>query len=158
MNSKAIILTTIILALLVFNGSFYAPVAGETEADARIAITNAENLIINCYLAALEAEKSGANITQLLNTLNNAGLLLSKANLAYKNGNFTLAIDLANQTQTSLNGFADWAQTVKETGIEQTRWGFIINIVAPIVGLVTVVLDSFIVWSLLKKKYGSGDI
>jgi hypothetical protein len=152
-NCKSIFLVALLLILLILSG--HSQVLAADELEAREAIANAENLVRNCYNASLEAEKSGANITQLVNALNEAGMFLSRASLAYDNGNFTSAVDFATQTQARLNGFVEWAQSIKEMGLEQTRRDFLISIVAPIAGSVAIIFGSFIVWFFLKRRYGS---
>jgi hypothetical protein len=155
MKNRSILLTALMVALLASSGSFHASAAGETKAVARTAIAEAENLVLSCYEVTLEAEKSGTNITRFSNALNDAGILLSMANLAYENGSFTSAVYFANQTRKSLEGFINRVQTAKETSLQQNRWDFMINIAAPIIGSMAVVVGSFIVWSFLKKKLGS---
>ena len=54
----------------------------------------------------LKRQKSaGANISQLMIKLNNAGSLLSRSELAYSNGDFASASSLAVQSQNELAGF-----------------------------------------------------
>jgi hypothetical protein len=143
----------LLLIFIIFKAPSQASAADELEA--KEAITNTENLLLNCYNASLEAEKAGANITQLLTILNEAGTFLSKAELAYKNGNFTSAVEFTNQTQTRLNGFADLARSAREMGLQQTYWDFMIYIVASIAGSIAIIFGSLIVWFFLKRRYGS---
>jgi hypothetical protein len=143
----------LLLIFIIFKAPSQASAADELEA--KEAITNTENLLLNCYNASLEAEKAGANITQLLTILNEAGTFLSKAELAYKNGNFTLAVEFTNQTQTRLNGFADLARSAREMGLQQTYRDFMIYIVASIAGSIAIIFGSLIVWFFLKRRYGS---
>lgn len=55
------------------------------QADAETAISSAQATLLNCYNAAKQAEAAGANITVLVDALNEAGALLSQAELAYDN-------------------------------------------------------------------------
>jgi hypothetical protein len=124
-----------------------------TEADAESAIVAAENRIADCYRTALDAEKAGANVTSLLSTLNEAGELLSKANLVYSMGDFDSAHDFAVQSQEKLNGFDVKTGALKESAMHARYWDFMVNVLGSIVGTVVVVCGGFVVWVLLKRRY-----
>jgi hypothetical protein len=53
-------------------------------------MVQADQTIKDCYLAVATADKAGGNVTDLLSTLQYAGMLLSKANLAFERGDFEL--------------------------------------------------------------------
>ena len=55
---------------------------GASEADATAAVASADQRVNVCYSAVADAEKAGANVSGLLVTLNDAGVLLSEAHLA----------------------------------------------------------------------------
>jgi hypothetical protein len=124
-----------------------------TEADARSAIVAAENRIADCYRAAADAEKAGANITGLLSTLNEAGELLAKANLAYTMGDFVSAHDSAVQSQAKLDGFVPEADALRESAMKAGYSDFMVNVLGSIVGTVVVICGGFFVWVLLKRRY-----
>jgi competence protein ComGC len=149
-----IFLISLMLVPFVANNSHNALALNETGADAKTAIAEAQEVIINCYAAALDAENSGANITQLLSAPNEAGMFLSKANLAYSEGNFSSAVYFANLARTQLDGFLNLAQTLKEKGIQQRNQDFIINIVGSIAGSGVTICGGLAVFFLLRRKYG----
>jgi hypothetical protein len=146
---KTLVAVVILLLLVVIIPS---PVwAGEE--DATTAISSAKNEILNCYKAAKEAEVAGANIAVLVGPLNEAGSLLSQAELAYAANDFDVAFNFAVRSQNSLNGFIAEATTLQETAIQHRNQDFLINFVGSIVGTVAVILVGFAVWFFLKKKY-----
>jgi len=146
-----VFLAVLMLAFFTMSAPFC--VFASTEADARSAIVAAENEVVDCYRAVLDAEKTGANVTDLTSTLNEAGGLLSKANLAYSMDNFTSARNFALQSQAKLNGFVAEADALKETAMQERYWDFMVNVVGSAVGAVAVVVGGFAVWNFLKRKY-----
>jgi hypothetical protein len=123
------------------------------ESDAGSAIVVAEGRIVVCYRAVADADAAGANTTVLLAVLDEAGWLLSRANLAYEMGDFGSALDFANQSQERLNDFVAQADASRETAIQQRYWNFMVHVVGSIVGAIGVVCGGFFVWFFLKRRY-----
>ena len=113
-----------------------------------------KTILIQCYNAARAAESAGANISQLTLRLNNAGLLLSTAQLAYSKGDFGLASSLAIQSQNELDTFILDANSLQALAAQSRTFDFLLNIVGSIAGTVAVLAGSFVVWRFFKRKYG----
>jgi hypothetical protein len=144
---------TVIVCLFFIIASFTVTSAEQnTLARARFAIVNAQAQIANCYTAALAAENTGANISQLTLTLNSAGVLLSNAEHAYATGDSEEAQRLATQSQDLLINFISEASTLEDSAKQATSLDFLINVVGSVVGTIVVIIGSIIVWVLLKKK------
>jgi uncharacterized membrane protein len=146
--------TPIVLAiiLLLFATVIALPVSAEQE-GASTAIYSAKNTIEKCYEVAKEAEAACANITGIIATLNEAGELLSQAELAYAASDFDAARNLAVQSQNTLNNFIGEANTLKETALQQQNQDFLIDVLGSIIGTFAVIFAGGVVWLLLKKKY-----
>ena len=142
---------TLSIILMLFVTVLASPVWAE-QSSAGTAISSAQNTILNCYNAAKEAEAAGANITAIVATLNEAGSLLSQAELAYAANDFGATVNLAVQSQTVLNGFVGEANTLKETALQQQNQDFLINVVGSIIGAFAVIVAGGVVWLLLKRK------
>lgn len=125
-----------------------------SESDAKSAIVAAEEKIVVCYQAVAEADKAGANVTALLAVMNEAGWLLSKAKLAYQTGDFESATNFASLSQERLSGFVEEADGLRGTALQQRYWDFMVNVVGSTMGTVAVIGGSFVVWRLLKRRYG----
>lgn len=123
-----------------------------TQTDAASAIASSQTLLVNCYNAAKAAEAAGANITVLQVALNDAGGSLSNAELAYSNGDYSSAVNYANQAQSALSNFISEANALKASGEHQQSQGLVI-FVGSIVGALVVVGAGYVVWLRLKKKY-----
>jgi hypothetical protein len=149
--SKSIVLLLVLFLLLV-TGCLPAFVrADQSSASSELASTQSK--LVECFNAAGAAEAAGANISELTNTLNVAGSLFSQAELAYSSGNFSGAEALAVQSQNELGNFVSTASSLQSAAAQKQNTDFYLNFVAPIVGAVAVIVGSFAVWSLLKRKY-----
>ncbi|MEM2971675.1 MAG: hypothetical protein QW270_04555 [Candidatus Bathyarchaeia archaeon] len=137
--------------LLVFTFFHFCPVLGYTEAEAKTAIEKAESEILSCYMAVFEAEKAGANVSEPLTVLNEAGWLLSQAKQAYNTTKFDSAFTFANESRTKLNGFMDWTGELKRNAEQASHWDFMVNFVGSSVGAICVVVGGFTLWTFLKR-------
>jgi hypothetical protein len=121
--------------------------------DAASEISVAEYRVKVCYEAAADAAQAGANVTHLLEVLDDAGTLLSKAQLVYKTDPYG-AQQLARQCQQKLNGFEAQASSLGDAASNQHYWDFTVNVVGSIVGAFAVIACSFVVWTMLKRRSG----
>jgi hypothetical protein len=124
-----------------------------SESDASSAIVQADQRIEVCYSVAADAENAGANVTGLLSVLDDAGLLLSKAKLAFQNGDFDSAYSLAVQSNSTLIGFESLAGSLKNTAEQQARVDFWVDFVGSAVGTFAVIFGGVLLWFYLKRRY-----
>ena len=124
------------------------------ESQARSAIVEADQMIKDSYLAVAPADKARGNISDMLSVLQDAGMLLSRADLALERGDFDSAYNLAVQSKARLDGFIAEANSVKDTAEHSGFMDFMINMVGSSVGTVGVVVGSFAVWFWLNRRYG----
>jgi hypothetical protein len=123
-----------------------------SESDAGSAIAQAEQRIEVCYSAALDAEKAGANVTDLLSVLDGAGMSLSEARVDFQNASFDSAYNLAVQSNSTLNGFEVQAFSLRDAAAQQRYVDFAVNVVGSTVGTVTVIVVGLLVWFGVKKR------
>jgi hypothetical protein len=123
------------------------------QTDAAAAIASAKEQIVTCYQAARDAEGAGANITSLTVILNDAGSLLSQAELAYSMNDSDAARDFAVQSLDKLGNFVSEANALKDTAMQQRSQDFMINVVGSIVGTFAVLGAGAATWSFLRKRY-----
>ena len=152
MNARARLVVCAVLFLVLT--VFLAPSVFGDETEASSAISSAKQQIVTCFDAASKAEDVGANISSLNGRLNSAGLLLSDAELAFSNGDFDVARDLAVQSSGELDGFVSEATALAVAAYQQWTRDFLISVVAPVAGVIIVLIVSFAVWSFLKERYG----
>ena len=142
----------LVLSLLFVTGFLPASVRAD-QSSASSVLASTESKLVECFNAAKAAEAAGANISELTSTLNVAGSLFSQAEFAYSSGNFSGAETLAVQSQNELSNFVSTASSLQSAAAEKQNLDFYLNFVGPIVGAVAVIVGSFAVWVLLKRKY-----
>jgi hypothetical protein len=147
-KSAVALVVTLLLLVAIVPSPVWA-----NQADAATAISSAKNTILNCYNAAKQAEAAGANITAIVVILNEAGLQLSQAELAYATNDFDTALNLAIQSQNTLKSSIDEANTLRETATQQQNQDFLVNVVGSVIGTFVVIIAGFAAWLLLKRKY-----
>ncbi len=140
--------------LLIFARHAGSYTLGASEGDAESAISEANEKIVVCYAAAAAADEAGANVTALAVALDEAGELLSRARLSFEQGDFDSAIILADQIKGDLNDFAAQAEALTESAILERFLSLFTTVVGSVIGIVVVVLSSYGVWLLIKRRYG----
>jgi len=138
--------------VLLFTAVF-APLVFADQAGAASAIASAKQEIVSCFEAARAAEAAGVNISGLTAVLNDAGALLSDAELAYSKGDFDVAQGLAVQCREGLVDFVSEANKLTVDAAEAKTNDFLINVAGSSAGVVVVLAVSVWVWFFVKKRY-----
>lgn len=120
--------------------------------EALLAINEANGKLRTAYEGVFKAERAGANVSGLLVVLNEAGWFLSRAKLAYSQGDFDSAVVYANECRSMLEGFTDQADALRRSAEAAGRWDFMVNFVGSAVGAVCVLVGGFAVWVFLKRR------
>lgn len=146
-------LSKIIMAIsLLSTILFISPAACSSQSEAESQILLAEEEVFNCYWAVYEAEKAGADVSELLKRLNEAAWLLSQAKHAYNLEEYDLALSLANQSLAKLTSFVDKAISLKLSAERARFFDFMVNFVGSAVGAVAILVGGYGVWFYLKKR------
>lgn len=144
------LITIFVFAALVFVSP---TLASSTQEAASLVITNAEETIVAAYKAVLEAEQTGGNVTGLLTRLNEAGESLATARMFYRNGDYDNAIRFADSCRNIGEGVKSSAYELKDLAWNEEVQRMSFTMFGSISGIISVVLGSFWVWHLLKKRY-----
>lgn len=140
------------VTLFTFTAAFYTrQVFCLSRAEAEIAIQSAESELLKCYNAVYEAEEAGANVSSLLGVLNEACWLLSKAKIAFNDGDFDSACGNASECIRRLEGITSQANSLKLEAEQASRMDFLINYVGSAVGSIAVVVGGYTIWLFLKR-------
>lgn len=123
-----------------------------SSGDAQLFISDAETKVIACYMALVDAERDGANVTELAGVLNKAGWLLSKAKLAHINDNYEDAIKYAEECLLMLEGFMNKAETLRREAGESRRSDFMLNYVGSGVGALCIAIGGYAIWFYLTRR------
>lgn len=148
MQFSKILVVMLLLSATLFVSS--AACSSQSEAESQIRL--AEGEVLNCYRAVYEAEKVGANVSDLLNSLNDAGWLLSQARHAYNFGDYDLAFSFASQSLTKLTGLIDKANGLRMDAEHARFSDFTVNIVCSTVGAAAILVGGYGAWFFLKRR------
>lgn len=138
-----------IIALVAFSVS---PALCYGDDEARAAVETAEGEVLSCYRAVADAQAAGANVSDLLGILNEAGWLLSKAKLAYSQDDFNSTVVYAEECLSLLGNFVEQAEGLRQDAEAANRWDFMVNFVGSGVGAVCVVVGGFALLTFLKRR------
>lgn len=140
-----------LLNVLTVSGAISSVMAADaSEAEIQIELARAE--VILSYEATARAEAAGANVSALLEALNQAGLFLSEAELAYAQERYDTALGSADQSISKLDGISDEAARLEAVALDARAMDFMVNVVGSVLATVCVVAGSFVLWQLLKKR------
>ena len=115
-------------------------------------VTNAKQQIMNCYEITIKAEVSGANISALTDSLNEALFSLSKAESAIQNGNFIQADIRIKDTLTLIEQINQQATQLLANAVQKNNDEFIFKTILPIIAVALVFFVSLTLWKFSRKK------
>ncbi len=117
------------------------------------ALQNAEQTVGQAYDAVLAAQKAGANVTSLVNSLNGVAILLGQAENEYRVGDSAAAsadaasaVTVALQVMVAAQSAAGQARASAETAL----WS---NLALAVVGSIVFLLVLLFVWRWFKRRY-----
>lgn len=139
--------------LFILTISVFALVCAADSDEAALTIERAEDVVVSSYQVALEAESAGANVSILLDRLNEAGELLAKARVSYRVGDFDGAVRFAELSEEIGENVRVDTLRVKDLAVYKTVNRFWWTLVRSIVGVAIVVILSFFGWLIFKGRY-----
>jgi hypothetical protein len=101
----------------IFHDTSY--VSGTDEASLRIG--EADEAVRRAFEAVLEAEKAGTNVSGPIAKLDEAGGLLTEAEIAYRNGSLSEAVVNANSSFLIAESVRDEALSLKNSTLEHAQ-------------------------------------
>ena len=128
----------------------------ETQYAAVPGLGDTEEVVTLAYQAVLRAEQAGANVSELLDRLNEATSLLAQAQVAYRIGHFEEATSLASLSRNIGVGVRNDALTLRRSASSESYQSELFTVIASVGGVVLVIVGTIGAWKLLKKRYGHG--
>ena len=142
-----------VVFILVFSWFARACFAVE-KADAEEALIDAENILSSAYVAVLEVEKSGGNVSGLLMKLDSGGNFLAEAQTCYRNGDFDGAVYYADLSRArNVTGLIEEAGQLKVLAVSGYNERLFQTMAASGVAVVVIVLGSVVGWLIFKRRY-----
>jgi hypothetical protein len=121
--------------------------------EAGEALRSAETDFASAFTAVSQAEKTGANVTVLIDRLNVANNLLSEGYVSYWNGDYETANSLATTCKETLAGIADEANQLRISAERFLGSKALLTAVFSGIGLIILFVLGFLGWGLLKRSY-----
>jgi CHASE3 domain sensor protein len=150
-NKHFIIILFVILTLSVcFLNVQQATAQTDTTTSKLLAANTAVNQAFN---AVLDAEKAGANVTDLLAQLNTAQGILAQADNSYRVGDTNTATTQATSVISIAQQVTLDAQNTNQTAIVSSQNGFWSTIALTVIGVFVFVLVLFLVWRRFRRNY-----
>ncbi len=147
-------LLVVLMFLSVFVFPFFAfEVSASSEDAAASAVGQAEEVLASAYEAVLGAEQARAEVTGLLASLNEAGELLAKAQVAFKLGDFDEAAVSAGLCSEICEGVRVEADELRGEAYGSRVMDSWSTMTGSLVGVVAVVFGSFWGWRVFKRRY-----
>jgi len=116
-------------------------------------IQQANLWINNALITVLEAEKAGADVTELLISLNSAGKHLANAQNAYRSGNSEKVIENADQARIIAEQVSREAAKLKESSTATQQTNSILTTAFTTIGITVFLVVLFLVWRKFKRSY-----
>ena len=151
---KATTILTFTLLILIAGACFYHQPFVSAQTDQATAKLQAANNAINqAFNSVLDAEKAGANVTGLLNQLNDAANLLSNAENAYRTGNFDVATNNADIILLVTQQVTVSSQSNKENALNSAHTMFWTNSALTVIAAIVLVVVLLLLWRRTKHSY-----
>jgi CHASE3 domain sensor protein len=148
---RSIVALLIVLALSVCLLNVQQATAQTDQATSKL--QSANDAVNQAFNAVLDAEKAGANVTDLLTKLNTAQGILAQADNSYRVGDNNTATTQAESVLPIAQQVTNEAQDAKQTAIVSERNGFWSTIALTVIGVFVFVLVLFLVWRRFRRNY-----
>jgi hypothetical protein len=140
----------LLFAALLYSTLFIGTVSA-SQGSAQTAIASAKQAIVNAYTSVLQAESADANVNSLIDTLDDAANLLSKAELAYAARDYDSAYSYASQSQSKVAGVALRADELKQDALSGASQNLLFTSLSLAVS-VAVLFAGIGAWAFLSKR------
>lgn len=142
-------LVILMLAGLVACSPLHASISDEASSR----ITNADNALKQAFRRVLEAEEAGGNVSGLTSDMDEAGELLAKAEMAYRNGNLTDAMILADRCSATAEDASVNALASKNSALADSQQVFDSTLAFSTAGAFAFVVAVILSWFWFKHAY-----
>jgi hypothetical protein len=143
-----------LLVLSAFMFPFFVSRADASSEDAAAsAISEAEEAVGLAYETVLEAENAGAEVSGLLDKLDEAGMLLAEAQVSFRLGDFDEAFSLANLCSGIGESVEDEAYELRVEAYGSRVMVSWLTMAGSLVGVVVVAFGSFWGWRVFRRRY-----
>jgi len=123
------------------------------EEEARARIDKAQSEVVLTYKAILEAEEAGANVSDLLDNLNDSVGALSKAYMFNRSRNFDEAIHFADLCYESVVGIKVEANRLRDSAVFERKQRLLLISLGSTLAVGCSVFGAILSWGVFKRWY-----
>jgi hypothetical protein len=143
---------TVCLVVVTLFASCFVPVGFAVSSnEANDGLRSAQTDLDSAFLFVAQAQRAGANVSALLNKLNEADGFLSEGYVAFRSGDYESAFYSAAKCSASIEGVAESAGLLKASAERAENDKILLNAVATGVGLVMLFVFGFLGWGVLRR-------
>lgn len=145
----------VLFVLFAFMSSTFVlgTMALDVEEVALSAIESAELAVDLAYEAVLEAEGVGANVSGLLDELNEGAEALSKAHISNRVGNFDDAVYFADLCYDLVAGIEAEANELRDLAVADRNHRLLLASFGSVLAVVCIFCGGFFSWRFFKSRY-----
>jgi hypothetical protein len=138
---------------LVLFSTFFGTHQVEAQSNQPTQLTEANGAVTEAFVAVLEAEQAGANVTVLLGRLNDATSLLAQAEIAYRAGNTNTATEQVKDVSAIASEVETNAVTAKNDAAVKRQDDFWLMMGISEFAAFSFVALMFLLWIRFKRNY-----
>lgn len=143
----------VLLLLFAFSSFFLlGALAAETEETALSAIGSAESVMESAFEVVLEAEEAGADVSGLLEELNDGAEALSKAHMFYRVGRYDDAVYFADLCYGLVDGIETRVDELQSAAVTQRRYDLYLTSLSSVVAVGFVCGVGFFGWRFFRER------
>jgi hypothetical protein len=143
-----------LFVFLALGSGFYSDSYVFAQTDQTASKLQAANSAVGqAFIAVLDAEKAGANVTSLLTQLSDVADILAQAENSYRTGDFNKAAVQADSVIPIAHEVTISAHDVHKTALVSAQNAFWFTIAFTVVGSFVFVLVLSLVWRRFKRRY-----
>ncbi|MEM1582873.1 MAG: hypothetical protein QXX94_07045 [Candidatus Bathyarchaeia archaeon] len=115
-------------------------------------IAQSEENILLAFEKVREAEKAGANVSELIEELNEALTLLHEAKTCFINGDLEKAAEKVSRSNNIVDDVKAKAIFLKDSAYAQAKNSYMLSFLTFIIGAPSIILATIVVWKWFKRK------
>ena len=143
-----------VLLIIAFGTSFFTMHFADAQTyPTKSKFGYANNVVEQAFNAVLDAEKAGANVTDLLAQLNDAAGILAQAENIYRTGDYNTAVAQADSVLNASNSIGNQAQALQLATQAQKDETVNLSIIISAASVIVVIIASFLAWRFFKRSY-----
>ena len=116
-------------------------------------LVEAEETLVLAYNSVLDAEKAGANVSDLISQLNTGAQYLNQAHSNVDTGDFEAVVYFSNLCIEAIDGVSEQAILLMDEAVQLQSANLLIQIFGSIIGIAVVIMGGVLFWKIFKRYY-----